>query len=161
MKSLFIFLFVIGMLIFPAGIAVAILRYRLYDIDVIIRRTLQYALLSGILILVYLGGVLLIQSVIRSVAGNPDTPLVTVITTLGVAALFNPLRTRVQDFIDRRFYRRKYDAEKAYSKFVFTARDEIDIERLTEVLLGVVDETMQPEHVSLWLGEEIRRLRRE
>jgi hypothetical protein len=154
------FLFVIGMLIFPTGIAIAILRYRLYDIDIIIRRTLQYTLLSGILILVYLGGVFVIESVLRGLVGSPNSPLVTVITTLGVAALFNPLRVRVQDFIDRRFYRRKYDAENAYNQFAALARDEIDLERLAEVLLGVVEETMQPEHISLWLGDEMQRPRR-
>ena len=116
-------------------------------------RWLQYGLLTALLALVYLGGVYLIESVLRSLAGSSDSPLVTVITTLGVAVLFNPLRIRVQDFIDRRFYRRKYDAEQALARFTATARDQVDINRLTTALLEVMEETMQPEMVSIWLKD--------
>ena len=130
---------------------IAILRYRLYDIDLFIRRTLQYTLLTGLLALVYFGGVVLLQSIFGVFTGQADSPLVTVISTLVIAALFNPLRGRIQEFIDRRFYRRKYDAERALAQFAATARDEVNMDTLTNTLLQVADDTMQPEHLSLWL----------
>ena len=141
----------IGMSTFPIAIAIAILRYQLYDIDIIIRRTIQYALVTGILALTYFGGIVILQGILGPITGSESSPVVTVITTLGIAALFNPLRNRIQDFIDRRFYRAKYDAEQMLARFATTARDEVDMEKLSAALLGVVEETMQPEKTSLWL----------
>ena len=133
------------------AIGIAILRHRLFDIDLVVRRTLQYALITGVLALAYFGGIVVLQGIVDPLSGFENSPFVTVITTLGIAALFNPLRTRIQDFIDRRFYRKKYDAEKALTQFAATARDEVDMERLSAALLRVVDETMQPEKVSMWM----------
>jgi hypothetical protein len=135
----------------PISIAIAILRYRLWDIDVIIRRTLQYTLLTGVLALIYFGGVVLLQALLSPLTGDENSPLVTVLTTLGIAALFNPLRTRVQAFIDRRLYRKKYNAEQSLARFAAAARSEVDMDRLADALLGVVEETMRPERVEIRL----------
>ena len=149
-NPIFLLYFVSLPTILASAIGIAILRYRLFDIDLIIRRTLQYSLLTGVLALIYYISVVVLQSLVESFTGE-QSPLVIVLSTLAIAALFNPLRTRVQEFIDRRFYRKKYDAEKALAQFAATARDEVDIEKLSIALLGVVDETMQPEKVGLWL----------
>jgi hypothetical protein len=140
----------LGSLLLPVCFGIAITRYRLFDIEVIIRRTLVYATLTILLAVVYFGAVTLMQAFI-SAMGVAQSPLVTVVSTLVIAALFNPLRHKVQDFIDRRFYRRKYDAEQALAQFAITARDEVDQESLTAALVGVVNETIQPEKASLWL----------
>jgi hypothetical protein len=136
----------------PAAIAIAILRYRLYDIDIIIRKTVVYAVLTGLLALVYFGVIVVLQGVFEAASGQ-QSPISIVISTLVIAALFAPLRRRVQEFIDRRFYRRRYDAEKTLSAFGQVVRDETDLEVLTAELQRMVEETMQPEQVSVWLKQ--------
>ena len=136
----------------PVAAGVAILRYRLYDIDVVINRTLVYGSLTVLLALVYLGGVTATQAILRTLTGQQEQPqLAIVASTLIIAALFNPLRRRIQAFIDRRFYRSKYDARKTLEAFSVRLRDETDLQTLNNDLVGVVNETMAPEHVSLWL----------
>src|SRR5205085_8117220 len=139
------------MLLLPICLAFSILRYRLWDIDLIIRRTLIYAALTAALALTYLASVVLLQSLFGAVSGDRQSPIVTVVSTLAIAALFIPLRRRVQEGIDRLFYRHKYDAAKTMAAFGATLRDETDLARLAEDSLTVVHETMQPAHVSLWL----------
>ena len=142
-----------------AGVGIAILRYRLYDIDIIINRTLVYGTLTVSLALVYLGGVISLQALLRAITSQ-GSQLAIVASTLLIAALFNPLRRRVQNFIDHLFYRRKYDAAKTLETFSAKLRDETDIDALNSELLSTVRETVQPEHVSLWLrgsGESTQR----
>jgi hypothetical protein len=136
----------------PIAVGLAVLRYRLYDIDLVINRTLVYGSLSALLALVYLGGVTATQTVLRALTGQEEQPqLAIVVSTLLIAALFSPLRHRIQAFIDRRFYRRKYDAAKTLETFSAKLRDETNLDALSDDLVGVVRETMQPAHVSLWL----------
>ena len=144
--------FTLSLLIFPVSFVVAILRYRLWDIDVIINRTLVYGLLTGTLALLYLGGVAVLTNLFRLVTGQGDQ-LAIVATTLGIAAVFNPLRGRIQEVIDRRFYRRRYDAARALAAFSGSVRDEVELEDLSQVLLQVVEETVQPVRSSIWLRE--------
>jgi hypothetical protein len=140
----------VGMLTFPAAIGIAILRYRLWDIDILIRRTLQYSILTGVLGLVYFGGVTVLQSLFSTISGQ-ESPAALVISTLGIAALFNPLRRRTQDFIDRRFYRRKYNAEKVLADFAAITRQGADLEQLAGHLNVTLQETLQPDQIGLWL----------
>jgi hypothetical protein len=129
-----------------------VLRSRLFDIDVVINRTLVYGSLTLMLVLVYFGGVTATQALFSALTGQQRLPqLAVVVSTLAIAALFNPLRRRVQAFIDRRFYRRKYDAAKTLEAFSSKLRDRTDLNTLGDDLISVVRETMQPEHVSLWL----------
>ena len=134
----------------PVFTAFAILKYRLYDIDILINRTLVYGALTAMLVAVYFGGIVVLQRVFVLLTGERST-LAVVASTLLIAALFNPLRRRVQGFVDRRFYRRKYDARKTLEAFSAKLRDETDLDALSDDLVGVVRETMQPAHVSLWL----------
>ncbi|HEX6710687.1 MAG TPA: hypothetical protein VF068_10200 [Rubrobacter sp.] len=146
----------------PLSLSIAILRYRLYDIDVVINRTLVYGSLTVMLGLVYFGSVASLQYALRVLTGHEEQPqLAIVVSTLVIAALFNPLRRRIQSFIDRRFYRRKYDAAKTLEAFGSRLRDETDLGSLGEDLIEVIRETMQPEHVTLWLRPDSRDRRTE
>jgi uncharacterized membrane protein YhdT len=149
----------------PISVGIAILRYRLYDIDLLINRTLVYGTLTAALVLVYFAGVTATQTIFRVLTGQEQQPqLAVVVSTLAIAAMFNPLRRRVQSFIDRRFYRRKYDAARTLDAFSARLRDETDLGTLSRELTGAVQKTMQPEHVSLWLRSDTmsgdRRVRR-
>ncbi|MDQ3658912.1 MAG: hypothetical protein M3338_04490, partial [Actinomycetota bacterium] len=138
------------MLLIPLSIGVAVLRSGLFDIDVVINRALVYGSLTATLVLVYVGGVVGLQRLMSPLFGESNQ-LAIVASTLAIAALFNPLRRRIQTLIDRRFYRKKYDARKTLEEFSARLRDETDLEQLNTDLLSVVSATMQPEHVSLWL----------
>jgi hypothetical protein len=137
----------------PIAIGIAILRYRLYEIDTLINRTLVYGSLSATLVALYFVGIVVLQRLFVALTGEKST-LAVVASTLVIAALFTPLRRRIQSFIDRRFYRRKYDARKTLEAFSAQLRDETDLNALSDDLVGVVRETMQPVHVSLWLRPE-------
>lgn len=143
-------LLALGMMIFPASFVIAVLRYRLWDINRLVSRTLAYTLLTATLLLLYLGAVVALQTLFGSRIGE-TSPLVIVVSTLVIAALFNPLRRRIQAAIDRRFNRRKYDAAQTLARFAVTARDEVDLDQLLAELRGVISETMQPSQVSIWL----------
>jgi hypothetical protein len=143
----------------PIAVGFAVLRYRLYEIDIIINRTLVYGSLSAMLVALYFGGVAMTQAIIQALTGREDLPqLAIAASTLVIAALFNPLRRRIQSFIDRRFYRSKYDAAKTLEAFSAKMRDDTDLNTLRSDILAVVRETMQPEHVSLWLREAERKV---
>ena len=136
----------------PIAIGIAILRYRLYDIDTLINRTLVYGSLTAILLALFFFGIIVLQRVFVVLSGQEESPqLVVVVSTLLIAALFTPLRRRIQSFIDRRFYRTTYDARKTLEAFSSKLRNETDLKALSDDLVGVVRETMQPAHVSLWL----------
>lgn len=145
--------FSLSLLLIPLSIGVAVLRSHLFDIDLLINRTLVYGLLTALLVLVYFGGIVALQRVFVALTGEKST-LAVVAYTLAIAALFSPLRRGIQSFIDRRFYRRKYDARKTLEAFSAKLREETDLSALNGDLLGVVRDTMQPAHASLWLRPE-------
>jgi hypothetical protein len=154
--DLLFFVAVLGFAGIPVAIGFAVLRYRLYDIDVIINRTLVYGTLTALLVALYFSGVATTQAIFRTLTGQEEQPqLAIVVSTLVIAALFNPLRGRIQTFIDRRFYRSKYDAAKTLETFSAKLRDKTDLEVLNDELVSVVRETMQPAHVSLWLRPDM------
>jgi hypothetical protein len=140
----------VAILAVPGAMGVAMLRYRLYDIDIVINRTLVYGSLTVFLASVYLGAVVSLQAALRVLTGQEST-LAIVASTLAIAALFNPLRRRIQAFIDRRFYRRKYDAVKTLEAFSAKLREETDLDALIDEVATVARKTMQPAHISLWL----------
>jgi len=146
-------LVLIGLVGIPIAMGIAVTRYRLYEIDLIINRTLVYGSLTATLIALYLGGIVLLQRLFVLLTGDKST-LAVVVSTLAIAALFNPLRRRIQALVDRRFYRRKYDARKTLEAFSAKLRDETDLDALSDDLVGVVEETVQPAHVTLWLRPE-------
>jgi len=136
----------------PLSISVAILRYRLWDIDILIRRTLVSGTLTAILTLIYLGLILSLQFLVHTLTGQAgDQPVLIVGSTLAIAALFQPLRKSIQQIIDRRFYRSRYDATKTVAEFGVILHQEVDLKQLSEHLITAVQETMQPTHISLWL----------
>src|SRR6266699_6061004 len=152
LSFLLVSIFCLLLLLIPLSLAIAILRYRLWDIEVLINRTLVYGTLTAILTLTYVGLILALQSLIHALTGQAgNLPVVIVGSTLVIAALFTPLRHRIQQVIDRRFYRRKYDAARTVAAFSATLRNEVELTQLSEHLVAVVQETMQPTHVSLWL----------
>jgi hypothetical protein len=142
----------------PIAMAVALFRYHLWDIDLIIRRTLVYSVVTGLLALVYFGSIILLQGMFSGL-GARESPAAIVLSTLAIAALFNPLRRRVQAVVDRRFYRRKYDAEQVLAAFSARVRDEVELDRLSAELISAIEETVQPERVNLWMVNELENQR--
>jgi hypothetical protein len=150
---------VVGLAGTPISMGVAVLKYRLYNIDLLINRTLVYGSLTALLGLMYFGGVAVTEAIFRALTGQEQQPQrALVVSTLVIAALFTPLRRCIQRFIDRRFYRRKYDAGKTLEAFSVKLRDETNLDALSDDLVGVVRETMQPEHVTLWLRPDTAQL---
>jgi hypothetical protein len=145
--------FGLSVIALPAAIGIAIFKYRLYDIDVLVNRTIVYGSLTATLVVLYFGGIVLLQRIFVLVTGQQST-IAVVASTLLIAALFTPLKRRIQSFIDRRFYRRKYNARKTLETFSAALRDETNLDALSDDLVRVVRETMQPAHVSLWLRPE-------
>jgi hypothetical protein len=141
----------LGLAMIPVSLTISIIRSHLWDIDVIIRRTLIYTLLTATLGIVYFGSILLLQGIFTSI-GIPRSPVVIVLSTLAIIALVAPLRHRIQDFIDRRFYRKRYNAEQILAAFSAELRDKVDLDQLSVRVLDVVQETVQPENVALWLA---------
>lgn len=139
----------------PLTIALSILRYRLWEIDVLINQTMVYGSLTAILAGLYFASVILLQWLVGQITPGKQSPVVTVISTLLIAALFTPLRRNLHHNIDKRFFRRKYDVAQTLEAFNATIRDSVDLEDLSQGLLGVVDETMQPDRVSIWLKDQI------
>jgi hypothetical protein len=152
-------MFLAAFLALPSAMALAILKYRLYDIDVVINRTLVYGALTASLGLVYFGSVVLLQDLFRALTGG-ESQLAVVASTLVIAALFSPVRRRIQSLIDRRFYRKKYDAARTLRTFSSRLREETDLDRLGGELVSVIRETMQPQHASLWLRPSADRWER-
>jgi hypothetical protein len=150
-------LLAMSFLVMPISIGIAILRYHLWDIDILIRRTLIYGILSSALILIYFGSVLLLEQFLRTFT-DQNSQLAIVASTLAIAALFHPLRHRVQDVIDQRFYRRKYDAEQTLAVFSAVVREEVELDPLIDRLIAVIEETMKPLQITLWLENPNRRL---
>jgi hypothetical protein len=145
------------LMLIPITIGIAILRSRLFDIDVIIRRTVTYAVVVALLLVVYFGSVILLQRIFAGIVGD-NSEIVTVLSTLAIAALFVPLRNRIQDAIDKRFNRQRYNAQHVLEKFAVTVRDETDLDKLSAELVSVVQETMQPKSVSVWFKKADYRL---
>jgi hypothetical protein len=143
-------IFRLGTLLFPLSFGIAVMRYRLWEIDIILRRTLTYGVLTALLLILYFVIIVLSQLAIGRFVPEAS-PFAVVISTLAIAALFTPMRHRVQNWIDRQFYRNKYDAEKTLEAFSKSLREEVDLDQLSERMLAVVEKTMHPEHVSLCL----------
>lgn len=148
-----IFVMLVFMIGIPVASAIAILRYRLWDIDLIIRRTLIYGLLTGAVALIYFITVIVLQQILQRVTGQ-QSPLAIVLSTLVIAAMFSSLRQRIQDFIDKHFYRQQYDAAETLAQFALKVQDEVNLEALVDDLLQIVDRTMNPESLSIWLKED-------